>query len=384
MPIEDDKLVDAVSAAVDSATPPDVLETKTAAAPPQDDSGDGAPPAGDSPKPDEPQTGEAPPAEDKAPAGADPSADRGDGRNAQGKFVKKSGETEADFAKRAQAPEKGTPDPKKPPDHVNDPIPADVKGRTRERMEGLVGAAKTLTTERDTARAQLKEFNDAITATGADPDTFANHMTLLEAMLSPEPAQQREAIKLLRGAADRMAEDLGETPSGKDPLEGHADLLEDVENGDITRKRAVELAESRNRRKAEETRNQRTEAQTREQNEQQGLIQKARADLNALGAQLSSTDPLFAQKAKVLLPAVQAMAAVTHPSKWLGAYKAMYDKLDLGPQVRTNGDTRQRVPAGTGQRQPMRPMQGAGGEPQKTPTSLAEAIDFGINQAARR
>lgn len=391
---EDDKLLEAVGAAVDAATPADVRQadvvedTDVDGAASTDSGDDTAAPedtatADDKAKPGDGAGKTKPSAKDgEDQAAADPNADRGDGRNAKGHFVKKQGETDADFEKRkAAAPAKGKDgeiDPKtgkpKPPDHINDPIPAELKGKTRERIEGLVTAAKTLTQERDTARKTVKEFDDAIKATGADPDTFARHMDLLGAMLSDDPQDQRAAMRALRAAADKLAADIGETPTGKDPLEGHQDLIDKVEDGDITKDLAIELAEARNRKKAEETRTTRrteTDEATREHNE---AVDAARAELNTYGAQLAKDDKLFATKAKILLPAVQAMAASTHPSKWLAAYKKMYENLKLAAPT----DTRQRVPAGTGERQPRRPTQGAGAGGKPAPASLEQAIDFGI------
>jgi hypothetical protein len=392
---EDDKLLEAVGAAVDAATPADVLEPKDD----DDTSSSDAAAAAGAADDDKGADGDKTKAKDGEDSTApDPAADRGDGRNAKGEFVKKQGETDADFEKRKAAPAaKGAADPKgeldpktgkpkvapaaKKADPVNDPIPDDVKGKTRERMVGLVTVAKTLTQERDTARASLKAFDDAIKETGADPDTFANHMTLLGAMLSTDPAQQREAIKLLRHQADRIAEDLGDTPAGKDPLEGHQDLIDAVEDGDMSKKHAIELAERRNREKASETRKTKQTAAESEAAEFNTAVDAAREDLNEYGAQLAEKDPLFKTKAAILLPAVQAMAQSTHPSKWLDAYKKMYANLKIAPRAAVGGgqDTRQRVAAGTGDRQPSRPRQGAGGGAKPAPTSLEAAIDFGLD-----
>jgi hypothetical protein len=272
----------------------------------------------------------------------------------------------------------------KQPDAINDPIPAELKGKTRERMTSLVDTAKTLTQELEESRGTVDTFLKAIEETGANPETFARHVEVLRLMNSQDPAEQRTALKALRGAADRLAKNLGEAEPGKE-LEGHADLLEEVEDGAITRARAIEIAAARNAKKAEDARAERLRQQNETESAEQQAVNTAKTELNALEVELRKADPDYDRKRAAIENAAKALMPTIHPTKWKAAYKRLYDTVDVtklpraAPRVGDGG--KRNVPAGTGDRQPMRPKQGAGGGARKAPASLEEAIDFGIEQA---
>lgn len=321
-------------------------------------------------------------------AGAEPGARERD--PATGKFVKR-GEGKAPAADGADegkgaatakpgiAAKPGTP---KPADPVNDPIPEDVKGKTRERMVGLVNAAKTLTTERDTIKQERDELLGIIADTGATPETFWRHTEVLRLMMSDDPNEQRTAIKQLRGAADKIAAGLGDAVPGHDPLKDPAnkDLADEVESGDLSLERARELAQARSREAAQTRRATESNQQERAQTEIAAARAAAITELNELGVELKKADPTgYARKTAILEDAARTMAETLPPAKWAKAYRAMYDKLGKVPASATNGA---RAPRGTGANQPARPTQGAGGGGPRVPQSAEEALDLGIAAAA--
>src|SRR5690606_21079220 len=73
------------------------------------------------------------------------------------------------------------------PDPVNDPIPDDIKGRTRERMQGLITSVKDTATERDKYKAERDEILAAIADTGASPELFGDTMAFLKHLHSNSP-----------------------------------------------------------------------------------------------------------------------------------------------------------------------------------------------------
>ncbi len=382
-PADDEGLLAAVSTAVEEARPADV-RADDAAVP--DDPAPSAPEPEPTPDPGQ-SAAPAPAGDGTQPTDPDPNADRGDGRNAHGRFVKKQGETDQAFEQRKAAAPAAPADPVAPPkklDHVNDPIPEGLKGKTRERIEYLTSSVKSVTAERDTARQQLDTFTQAIRETNAPPEVFARHVEVLRLMNSADPAEQAQAVKFLRAAADNLAGAIGEDVPGKNPLEGHQDLIDDVEDGDLSRERAIEIARARNKEKAAGDRNGRDRQQTEQQRTHEAAIESARVELNTLGTDLKRTDPGgYAWKTARLVPKVREMVRDLPPSKWAAHYKQQYALFEGMPAPVTVG-TGQRVPAGTGARQPMRPRQGAGGAPFAEPKSLAEAIDLGIANANRR
>jgi hypothetical protein len=385
-----EKLQEAVDAAIEQATP-EPLEVADDDDTPDETAQDDKAGTGD-------DAGDTPGAGSEDPAKAKPSGDGAEGEDRPGADdgkAKPDGTAVDDKKPAATEDKKPEVDPAtgkprvepKAKDPVNDPIPPTLKAETKERMTSLITTVKTATKERDDAVQQTQEFFQAIAATGADPETFGRHVEVLRLMNSEDPAEQRQAVKLLRAAADKVALETGETPTGMDPLEGHDDLKEDVENGDISRERAVELATSRNRAKAEETRRTKSSELTTEQQQRKEEIDAAGAAMNELEQQLIKSDPNYYAKRDLIQKTLTAVVNELHPSRWLGAYKRVYESLKDTPLPRRNGaagDGVQRVPRGTGGQQPQRGRQGAGGGGIPEPKSIAEAIDFGLAQANRR
>lgn len=415
-PADDEGLAAAISTAVEQARPADArTETTT------DDGDEGAQ---ETPSGDETGSGDRGAAAEGAPADdasqAQPDATQqadaaaaapkpgepGSKHRADGTFKSKD-ELERDKeaiaaaeAAKSKAPKadvdaatgkpKGAKQPStRAPDHVNDPIPAELKGKTRERMEGLVKVAKEITTERDRWKGEAERLYNAIADTGTTAEEFGDMMETQRLLHSDDVAERRKGLAELRKWADGVAEELGETPTGKDPLAGHQDLLDKVEDGDITRELALELAEARNRKAADSKLGERRDQQTKEQREYQEAVETARTDLNTLGAQLKQANPtMYAHLSRVLAEEIKEIRDTMHPSKWASTFKRRYEAAAKTYSATTRtaapADTRERAPRGTGGAQPMRPKQGAGGGGAKEPQSLEEAINFGINQAARR
>jgi hypothetical protein len=310
-----------------------------------------------------------------------------------GRFVKKAAadpnvEKPAAAAKPEIDPATGKPKAAPPKaDHVNDPIPAELKGRTRERVESLIATTKELNTKLEQQTAELesgRELFGLIEATGADSATFARHMDVLALMCSPDPANVQKAVTALRAAADKLGGELGETPSGKDPLEGHADLLEEVDSGEITRKRAEEIAKGRNAQAAAERRRTETEQRNNAQTAEQQARAKTKAALNALSDEFRRKDgaELYARKHAILVPVIRRLNATLPPDKIVQAVREAYAEIKLEPtaQQQPNGN---RAPAGTGNRQPARGTNGAGAGGPKVPGSPLEALEFGLAEHAR-
>lgn len=326
----------------------------------------------------------------------DPEADRGDGRNAAGRFVKKADETDEQLAARRSAdPLDGKKPGAKPDagaggkkaDHVNDPIPDEIKGRTRERIEGLVATAKDLNTKLEQQTAELesgRELFGMIEATGADAATFARHMDVLSLMCSDELADKQKAVELLRKAADTLGQQLGEPPPGKDPLEGHQDLIDEVEAGETKRERAIEIAKFRNQTAAAERHRTATETRNNEQTAAEQQRAKVKTALNELSTELHKKDgkEVYERKHKLLVPFIKRLNAALPPDKIVAAVREAYNALELAPAAApaANGT---RAPAGSGQRQPARATQGAGGGGSKVPSNPLEALEFGLEEHAR-
>jgi hypothetical protein len=128
---------------------------------------------------------------------------------------------------------------------------------------------------------------------------------------------------MVSGELASLAKLIGkEVPGVHDPLASHADIQQMLAAGEVTREAALEIAQLRQAQVLDRGRVQ-IEAQ---RNSQQTEHQNGIAALNTLGAELS-TDPQYAQKAPILIAALQAMKETVPPSRWAQSARDIYARI---------------------------------------------------------
>lgn len=200
-------------------------------------------------------------------------------------------------------------------DPVNDPIPEDVKGRTRERMVSLVDKVK----EQAEQIGVQHQLVDSITSTGATPEEFGAMLGYMRWVHSDKPEDLRQAKELLLSELEGISLKLGEAAPGIDFLAKFPDLQAKVNNGQITTEDAQEIALHRQRGVVKTTH----ETRAQETTQQQAAVTAARnaaiQDLDGLGKTLSSTDPDFATKHAILQPVIASLGQLP-PARWKAAF----------------------------------------------------------------
>lgn len=272
-------------------------------------------------------------------------------------------------------------EPGKKVDPVNDPIPDEIKGRTRERMQSLISTVKT----KDEQIAVQHQLVDSITSTGASPEEFGAMLGYMRWVHSDKPEDLKQAQQLLLSELEGISLKLGEAAPGINFLAKHPDLQQDVDNGQITQERAQEIALHRTR--TANTEAQRTAVQTRESTAAAATAERNAgiAELNALGVSLNTTDPDYAEKHDILKPVLTALGELP-PTKWKAAFQRAYNAI-TPEQVEARRGLMQRrgaapakpgAPAGKPLRANKTP---SGGEPNRGPTSLLDAISAAVDSA---
>jgi hypothetical protein len=272
------------------------------------------------------------------------------------------------FKKQEPAVEEKKPEPPKK-DPVNDPIPENLKKDTSERIRSLIDIAKTTTGERDAIKRDFDYLIQGVQGTGATPAQYGETLSWLALFNSRDPAQQEKALELVESVAERLATLLGKERMVGDPLGAHPDLKDAVAKGQLTATYAKEIARTRNGQQF------RTELQTGAQNEEQRQAQaqqeerQGRQALTELEATLMASDPSYAQKKALLVPALrpimQSIPWSQRKDKFLEAYRA----LQLPTATRTA--------APAPKNQPLRPKNPAGGQA-KQPSSMLEAVNAAL------
>lgn len=296
-------------------------------------------------------------------------------RGPDGKFVKKGAEPEKPGEKPADKAAA------KKPDHVNDPIPKDLKPGTQERMRYLVNETKKLTAERERIQGDFNYMIEGIKATGTSPDQYREVLSFMALFNSGDVKQQEQALELIESLADRLATSLGKDRTITDPLAAHADLKAEVQAGKLTAERAKEIARHRNQGafRQEITSAARTEqeqAQTAQREKEQ-----ARLDLNDLETQLSRTDREYAAIKAQLLPALKPIFATLPARQWKEAFVQAYSNVKATRQAAAAARTRQ---PGS---QPMRGGRSVGGggggqgggDMKSQPGSMLDAVSAALD-----
>jgi hypothetical protein len=366
------ELLDAINAAVDttdsSGTPATPEPPKTTETEPEekdddeavsDDGGsgtddDGAAAEGESGTPD----GEGADGTDGAAKGV--KGGEGDKGAEGGEKPKTDAEKAAEEAKAAAA--------KKPLDPVNDPIPAGVSERTRERITKLVDTVKSQAAEVQ----QLGQLFDDIQSTGMSPEELGSMLGYARARHHGTAEDKKTAYEFLKAELRALALELGQTDT-VDFLADHEDLRAEVEENKISRERAQEIAIARAQRAHASEASTAAAAQT----EQQRVYNAGRTALGNLGAALQKRDgAVYAAKKDIVVATLKPLLPTIHPSKWAQAFQQAYDNLKL--PTPTPAPTPTPTPTPTPSPTPLRPGTPAGGK-SRQPGSLRDAIDAAID-----
>jgi hypothetical protein len=280
------------------------------------------------------EEGEEEPAEEEPAEGGE--------RNADGTF--KSKPKEKDGQQQQQQAKK--------PDALNDPIPKDLKQETRERMQTLISTARELTTERDAVRTDFNTFVGGLQAARVSPEQYGETLSWLSLFNSGDPGQQEKALELVEGIADRLATMLGKERKVGDLLQGHADLLTAVQNKQITKEFAQEIARTRNQSGFNRQLAANATSQQQQLEQRSAALNTARSDLHTLEETLRQTDRDYERKKAILVPVLKPIMKDLPPFQWKAKFLEAYNQVKLGGGL--SSGRRQGKTGGVPTNQPMR------------------------------
>ena len=347
---DDDKketMLDAVNAALEDPKPAPVEKPDEEAETPEPETPEGEKPEGEKPEGEKPQ-------------GEKPDSEKPEGEKPQPTPEEKAAAEAAAVAKKLKE--------QAPRDPINDPIPPTVSERTKERITSLIGTVKS---QAATIETQQTLF-DSVAATGVTPENFAQTLSFLRAYNSNKAEDRQQAYKFLQSELRALALELGETPPGVDPLEGHQDLADAVAAQSMSQEHADELARARNTATMQQQRQSQTAAQAQAYNQ---AAQSAKADLNELGQTLAATDPQYKRKYDLLVPKLKAYAETASPSMWLAWFQREYRALKLAADPAPIADPAAQA---VKPQQPLRAGKQPAGDGKKEPKTMLEAISASL------
>lgn len=179
-----------------------------------------------------------------------------------------------------------------------------------------------------------EEMVNLVVETGADAKQYTQALDYLAAANAAGNGNMQAAEQVwgyLMSELEVYAKLLGrDLPGVVDPLKDHADLQEEVDDGLITRARALELARVRAG-EAQVKAKQAAQATAVQANTAQAeAIQRGKESLNALGAELLAADPeSYAAKAPYLVADLKRIAIQFPPEQWATQGAIAYAKIKL-------------------------------------------------------
>ncbi|MGA0588087.1 hypothetical protein ACO2Q2_13300 [Dyella sp. KRB-257] len=272
-----------------------------------------------------------------------------------------------------------------------------LKGRAEERFREMAGTIREVTPLRD-ALAELKitspeqirelaetsqraiEWEETVMASTATPEQFGSALNVIRAVNSGDPKAMGVAFDAMLNEVVELGRKIGrEVPGLVDPLAAHPDLAEEVEQGDITRKRALEIISQR------VSAQHLQEANTRRETQEQWNTARdaALTNIQQLNDTLKAADPDFARKLPLLQPALDLITTTMHPSQWHAAVQQAYAKIPALPPVAA-APAPAPAPARSNARPPVSHMParptGINASMQAKPKTDLEAFEMGLNR----
>lgn len=222
--------------------------------------------------------------------------------------------------------------------------------------------------------AKADEWERVVMETGATPEQFGatiNYTALAVRANNGDIEAAKAALQATKDEYAHWSKMLGMEGPGIDPLAEHPDLAKEVEDGDLTRARALEIVQQRSTLRVA---SQATERQTREQQAEAAhgqAVQQAITQLGQLNATLKASDPQFVQKLALMKPTLELIRNNLPPQKWVGAIQQAYAQLPAIPAPV------QAAPVGN---MPLRPT-GATSAQKRQPKDDMEAFEMGAARA---
>lgn len=234
-------------------------------------------------------------------------------------------------AKSEQAAPAGQPQPQavpKTPEQEDGELLAGIKSeRGRARVAQIIE-------ERKTAQGEVAAVRELVQAAGMTAESFGQHIEFSRLANSSNPQDVQRAVQMLEQQRTELYRRLGQDAPGVDALADHPDLAQRVQNLEMPRETALEMA--RMRRDQQAIQQQRAQAQAQEQETAQfhQAVGQAQRSLESYvqtrsheidhPARMKALETYFADPRKL-----QEFASTYQPHQWPSAIRMLYDNVQI-------------------------------------------------------
>lgn len=256
---------------------------------------------------------------------------------------------------------------KKPVDDVHK-MPEGLRPKAQERFHALSRTAKEHEGRARELTGQIGAIQDIVRESGATPDEFVQTMTFLQDLKSNSKEGLQRAMGVIENVRHGLAQRLGIEAPGVDLLHDAPDLKKEVEEYQITKERAVEIANSRRAARQGNDERERQRGMASQEAAFNGEKQAAITEINKLSAEWHKSDIDFRPKAQYIAEVVKSWAkdgTPFSPQQWPAVIKQMYADLSKGSSLTKKPEPK--IPP------PLRPNGLTGGH--KVPQTAIEAMN---------
>lgn len=225
-------------------------------------------------------------------------------------------------------PEAKAEDKPKAPEQEEAELLEGVKSdRGRERIKQVFAEKKQLEQE-------ITSFREMVKSTGMSAQEFAQTLEFGRLVSSGDEKNLRVALEMVESQRAMLYQKLGVEAPGVDLLQGHDDLKQAVDNMEITRERAVELAKYRKQQQELQQRQQVERQTVQQQQEFQQQVQQAAQSMEAY-LQTRAQEIDHPARMKVIMEHfknpenLQRFVSTYQPHQWAATIKMMYDNIQV-------------------------------------------------------
>tara|TARA_R110002167_G_scaffold42513_1_gene129182 strand:+ start:932 stop:1999 length:1068 start_codon:yes stop_codon:yes gene_type:complete len=205
--------------------------------------------------------------------------------------------------------------------------PENLQPKASQRFRDLVADNKAKTGELVQATEAVSQIQKSVTESGLSPNEFATLLDYGKLAVSTDRSLKEQALQFAQSEVQRLSKEMGVEVEGVDLLDDFNDLKDQVDNYELSREHAVELANSRRSQQVVESQNQQVQQQQQQQHQNTQVVQSAAKEIESFMESHKKTDIDFDAKEKYLMGQVDYIQKNYQPSQWSSVVAQLYSAV---------------------------------------------------------
>ncbi|MFP3747003.1 hypothetical protein SB816_28355 [Achromobacter sp. SIMBA_011] len=221
----------------------------------------------------------------------------------------------------------------KSPEQEDSELLAGIKSeRGRARVAQIIE-------ERKTAQGEVAAVRELVQAAGMTAETFSQHIEFSRLTNSNDPRDLQQAAQMLEQTRAELYRRLGQDAPGVDALSDFPDLAQMVQDMQMPRETALEVAKMRRDQQAAQARHQQVQQVEMETAQFKQDVARAQQSLESYvqtraheidhPARMKALETYFADPRKLM-----EFASTYQPRQWPNAIRMLYDNVQVAPAAR--------------------------------------------------